>query len=65
MKSITGINQKETLELNELLSQHKDGETVRVNGAVHAIRKGLLAPDVMEMIRRDHVWTKNFYEALA
>lgn len=38
MKSITGINQKETLELNELLSQHKDGETVRVNGAVHAIR---------------------------
>lgn len=37
----------------------------QVASAVRAIRKGPLPAEVVETIRRSHVWTKNFYEALA
>ena len=35
---MTGVTKKETLEISELLAGDLTGETVRVNGAVHAIR---------------------------
>lgn len=38
MDFVTGVTQKETLEISELLAEDLTGETVRVNGAVHAIR---------------------------
>ena len=38
MDFVTKINKKETLEISELLAEDLTGETVRVNGAVHAIR---------------------------
>lgn len=38
MDFVTGVTQKETLEISELLAGDLTGETVRVNGAVHAIR---------------------------
>jgi len=38
MKTITGVVQKETLELSEILAYHVSGEKVKVNGAVHVIR---------------------------
>lgn len=38
MKFLTGVAAKETLELSQLLSKEMEGRTVRVNGAVHAIR---------------------------
>lgn len=38
MDFVTGVTRKETLEISELLAGDLIGETVRVNGAVHAIR---------------------------
>ena len=38
MDFVTGVTKKETLEISELLAEDLTGETVRVNGAVHAIR---------------------------
>ena len=38
MEFVTGVKQKDTLELNELLREGMTGNCVRVNGAVHAIR---------------------------
>lgn len=38
MKFMTGVSKKETLELSELLCSGMEGKTVKVNGAVHAIR---------------------------
>ena len=38
MDFVTGVTRKETLEISELLAGDFTGETVRVNGAVHAIR---------------------------
>ena len=38
MDFVTGVTKKETLEISELLAGYLTGETVRVNGAVHAIR---------------------------
>ena len=38
MDFVTGVTRKETLEISELLAGDLTGETVRVNGAVHAIR---------------------------
>lgn len=38
MDYFTGVRQKETLEISELLGQAKPGQKVKVNGAVHAIR---------------------------
>ena len=38
MDFVTGVTKKETLEISELLAGNLTGETVRVNGAVHAIR---------------------------
>ena len=38
MDFVTGVTKKETLEISELLAGDLTGETVRVNGAVHAIR---------------------------
>lgn len=40
-------------------------DTGQVASAVRAIQKGPLPAEVMETIRRQHVWTKNFYERLA
>lgn len=39
MEFITGVTQKETLELTQLLSGSYAGKDVKVNGAVHTIRK--------------------------
>ena len=38
MEFFTGVNQKETLEISELLGGEKVNQRVRVNGAVHTIR---------------------------
>ena len=38
MDFVTGVTKKEILEISELLAGDLTGETVRVNGAVHAIR---------------------------
>ncbi len=38
MEFVTGVKEKETLELRELLAEGMAGNTVKVNGAVHAIR---------------------------
>lgn len=38
MEFVTGVKQKDTLELNELLREGMTGNCVRLNGAVHAIR---------------------------
>lgn len=38
MDFVTGVTKKETLEISELLAGDLTGETVRVNGSVHAIR---------------------------
>ncbi len=38
MDYFTGVRQKETLEIGELLKAAKPGQKVRVNGAVHTIR---------------------------
>ena len=35
-----------------------------VDSAVAALKLGPLHPDAMALIRREHVWTKNFYERL-
>lgn len=38
MEFITGVNEKETLEISRLLAGGLEGKTVKVNGAVHTIR---------------------------
>lgn len=38
MEFVTGVREKETLELSELLAEGMIGETVKVNGAIHTIR---------------------------
>ena len=38
MEFVTGVKQKDTMELSELLREGMTGNRVRVNGAVHAIR---------------------------
>ena len=38
MEFMQGVNQKETLEITQLLDEALLGQTVKVNGAVHTIR---------------------------
>ena len=38
MEYLTGVRAKEALELKDLLKENMQGQTVKVNGAVHAIR---------------------------
>ncbi len=38
MEFLTGVRPKETMEISELLSGAAEGQTVKVNGAVHTIR---------------------------
>ena len=38
MDYLTGVRQKETLEISELLLNAEAGQKVHVNGAVHTIR---------------------------
>ena len=38
MDYLTGVRQKETLEISELLLNAEAGQKVNVNGAVHTIR---------------------------
>lgn len=38
MEFLTGVKEKETLELSQLLKDGMPGSTVKVNGAVHAVR---------------------------
>lgn len=38
MEFLTGVKQKETMEISELLEKAKEGQKVKVNGAVHTIR---------------------------
>ncbi|MBQ8232237.1 MAG: aspartate--tRNA(Asn) ligase [Lachnospiraceae bacterium] len=38
MEFLTGVAQKETLELSQLLTSDMEGKTVKTNGAVHTIR---------------------------
>ncbi len=38
MEYMTGVKQKETVELGEILACGYEGKTVKVNGAVHAVR---------------------------
>lgn len=38
MEYLTGVKQKETMEISQLLEEVKPGQKVKVNGAVHTIR---------------------------
>ena len=38
MEFLTGVKEKETLEISELHEKVKAGQQVKVNGAVHAVR---------------------------
>ena len=38
MEFITGVKEKDTLEISRLVSGSYEGKTVKVNGAVHTIR---------------------------
>lgn len=38
MEYLTGVKQKETMEISQLLEEAKPGQKVKVNGAVHTIR---------------------------
>ena len=38
MEFMTGVKEKETLELGQLLEEDMLGKKVRVNGAVHTVR---------------------------
>ena len=38
MEFMTGVNNKETLEIGDLLTGSYEGKSVKVNGAVHTIR---------------------------
>lgn len=38
MEFLTGVKTKETMEISELLTKAEEGQTVKVNGAVHTIR---------------------------
>lgn len=38
MEFLTGVKEKETLEISELLTKERLGQNVKVNGAVHTIR---------------------------
>ena len=38
MEHLSGVKQKETMSLSQLLLPESDGRTVKVNGAVHTIR---------------------------
>lgn len=38
MEFLTGVKEKDTLEISELLAKGKEGQQVKVNGAVHVIR---------------------------
>lgn len=38
MEFLTGVKEKETLEISELLEKERKGQRVKVNGAVHAVR---------------------------
>ncbi len=38
MEFVTGVNKKDTLEISQLLTEAKPGDTVKVNGAIHTIR---------------------------
>lgn len=38
MKFLSGVNQKEVLEISQLLETGMEGKTVKVNGAIHTIR---------------------------
>ena len=38
MQFLTGVNEKETIELPALWEGGYEGQTVKVNGAVHTIR---------------------------
>ena len=38
MEFMTGIREKETLELTQLLNGDYEGKTIKINGAVHTIR---------------------------
>jgi hypothetical protein len=35
-----------------------------VDATLKSARKGVLPDEAVEAIRREHVWTKNFYEGL-
>ena len=38
MKVMTGVTQKETKEISEILTGDFEGKEVKINGAVHTIR---------------------------
>ncbi|MDD3219118.1 MAG: aspartate--tRNA(Asn) ligase [Lachnospiraceae bacterium] len=38
MEFLSGVQQKETLEISQLLEKDYEGQTVKVNGAIHTIR---------------------------
>jgi hypothetical protein len=40
-------------------------ETRLVDAAIDAAERGPLSPATVEAIRREHVWTRNFYERLS
>lgn len=38
MEFLSGVNRKDTMEVSELLSEDREGQTVKINGAIHTIR---------------------------
>lgn len=38
MEFLSGVNRKDTMEISELLSEDREGQTVKINGAIHTIR---------------------------
>lgn len=55
MEFMTGVKEKETLELSELLEEGRLGEEVKVNGAVHTIRD--MGTVAFVILRNGKVWS--------
>ena len=61
MEFMTGVKEKETLELSELLEEGRLGEEVKVNGAVHTIR-GHGNSRFRDSRENGKVWSSSVYE---
>lgn len=55
MEFMTGVKEKETLELSELLEEGRLGEEVKVNGAVNTIRD--MGTVAFVILRNGKVWS--------
>lgn len=61
MEFMTGIKEKETLELTQLLNGNYEGKTIKINGAVHTIRD--MGEVVFILLRKSEGLVQCVYEA--